>query len=165
MLAEYSRLTDKMFEFNLWANLELITFCSELSDEQLNVEAAGVFGKIHPSLVHLIHAEGNYLKRVTGSRPWEDELGWENMAMSELLAMAQLSGTLFIAMASETDLTIRHDVELNGDAYHFFNWTVLAQALYHGIEHRTQIKFLLTKLGLEHPELSVWDFMDAQSTA
>ena len=164
MFDDKINLIDKMFEFNLWANSMLIKFCSELTDEQLNVEIKGVFGKIQPTLVHLIRAEGNYLNRATGSRPWEDEIDWENMSMSELLTMAQLSGAQFIAIASEADLTVRHDIKLRGEPYHFFNWTVLLQALYHGIEHRTQIKFLLTRLGIEHPELSVWDFMDALST-
>jgi uncharacterized damage-inducible protein DinB len=37
----------------------------------------------------------------------------------------------------------------------------LLQALYHGIEHRTQIKMLLTQIGFAHPELAAWDFMDS----
>jgi uncharacterized damage-inducible protein DinB len=163
-LERQTNLIDKMFEFNLWANSELITFCSQLTDEQLAVEVQGVFGGIHSTFVHLIRAEGNYLNRVTGSRPWEDEPDWENISISELLALAQLSGAQLVATASKADPTVRHDVERRGEQYHFFNWTVLSQAFYHGIEHRTQIKFLLSKLGLEHPELSVWDFTDALST-
>ena len=35
------------------------------------------------------------------------------------------------------------------------------QAIYRGIEHRTQIKILLTQLGVEHRELSAWGFMSS----
>ena len=152
---------DKMFEFNLWANKQLIEFCGDLTDDQLIVEIDGVFGRIHPTLVHILRAEGNYLKRITGSRPWGEDLDWENMPMNELLGKAQLSGDQFIKIASKTDPAVRHDVELRGETFSFFNWTVLLQALYHGIEHRTQIKFLLTHLGIEHPELSAWDYVDS----
>ena len=156
-------LIDKMFEYNLWANTQLIELCSSLVDAQLEAETEGVFGRIQPTLVHIIRAEGGYLNRVTGARPWADDLDWDNMPMHELLAKAQLSGSQLIAIASKADPTIRHDIELQGKPYHFFNWTVLLQALYHGIEHRTQIKILLTQLGVEHPELAAWDYMEALS--
>ncbi len=155
---------DKMFAYNLWANTELIKLCSNLADEQLETEMAGVFGRIQPTLVHIIRAEGGYLNRLTGARPWADDLDWDNMPMSELLAKAQLSGNQFIAIASQVDPATRHDVEVQGKSYRFYNWTVLLQALYHGIEHRTQIKILLTQLGVEHPELAAWDYMDSLSS-
>jgi len=157
-------LVDKMFEYNLWANTKLIELCSNLASDQLEAETPGVFGQIHPTLVHIIRAEGNYLNRITGSRPWAEDLEWDNMPLGDLLAKAQLSGNQFIAIASKANPTVRHDVEVQGKPYFFFNWTVLLQALYHGIEHRTQIKFLLTQIGVEHPELAAWDYMDSLSS-
>jgi len=154
-------LVDKMFEFNLWANTQMLEICSELTDEQLAVEVEAVFGRIQPTLVHIIRAEGGYLNRVTGTRPWADDLDWETMLMSELKAMAQLSGKRLIEIAGKANLATRHETEWQDETYHFFNWTVLAQAFYHGVEHRTQIKILLTKLGVAHSDLSVWDYMDS----
>ena len=152
---------DKLFEYNLWANSQLIELCSGLDDDQMEITAEGVFGRIHPTLVHIIRAEGGYLNRLTGSRPWAEELDWDNMPMSDLLAMAQLSGNQFIAIAGKADPTTRYDIESQGKPYHFFNWTLLLQALYHGIEHRTQIKILLTHLGVDHPDLAAWDYMES----
>ena len=157
-------LTKKMFEYNLWANTQLIEICNALVDEQLEIEIDGVFGRIHPTLVHLIRAEGGYLNRLAGSRPWADDLEWDNMPMRGLLAKAQLSGNQFIAIAGTANPGTRHDIESEGKQIHFFNWTLLLQALYHGIEHRTQIKFMLTKLGVAHPELAAWDYLDSLST-
>lgn len=154
-------LINKMFEYNLWANTQLIEICSDLVDEQLETEIKGVFGRIHPTLVHFIRSEGGYVKRLTGSRLWADDLEWDNMPMSGLLAKAQLSGNRLIAIASKVNPTTRHDIEVQGKPYHFFNWTVLLQALYHGIEHRTQIKIRLTHLGVAHPELAAWDYMES----
>jgi uncharacterized damage-inducible protein DinB len=152
-------LINKMFEYNLWANTQLIEICSGLVDEQLDTEIEGVFGRIHPTLVHIIRAEGGYLNRLSGSRPWAEDFDWDHMPMSGLLEKAQLSGSQLIAIASKANPAIRHDVEGRGEQAHFFNWTVLLQALYHGIEHRTQIKILLTQLGVAHPELAAWDYM------
>ena len=149
---------DKMFEYNLWANTTLIKLCSGLTDEQLQVEVVGVFGQIQPTLVHLVRAEGGYLNRLTGAPLWADDLDWEAMSMDDLLQNAQLSGNKLIDVASEIDPEVIHTVDFPNFKGQFFNWTVVLQALYHGIEHRTQIKSLLTKLGVEHPELAAWDY-------
>ena len=157
-------LITKMFEYNLWANTQLIKVCSDLDDEQLEIEVEGVYGRIHPTLVHLLRAECGYLNRLIGSRPWADDLDWEDLPMSDLLAKAQLSGEQFIKIASKVNPTIRHEVEFEGKPYHFFNWTVLLQALQHGIEHRTHIKVLLTHLGVDHPDLDAWEYRDFLSS-
>lgn len=151
----------KMFEYNAWANEQLIELCGRLDDDQLEVEAAGVFGRIHPTLVHLVRAEGGYLNRLTGSRPWGEDVDWQNISFDDLLAKARLSGQRLCAVTSEVDPTIRHDVEWDGEKRHFFNWSVILQALYHGIEHRTQVKILLTNLGIDHPELAAWDYTES----
>ena len=157
-------LIKKMFEFNLWANTQLIELCSSLDDEQLQAEAEGVFGRIHPTLVHILRAEGGYLNRVFGARPWAEDLEWDDMSMSDLLANARLSGEKLIEVANSADPGTRHVIESQGKPFGFYNWTVLLQALYHGIEHRTQIKILLTHLGVEHSDLSAWDFVKSVSS-
>ena len=152
---------DKQFEYNLWANTQLIKLCSQLIPDQLDIEVEGVFGRIHPTLVHLIRAEGGYLNRLTGTRPWADDLDWESMTINDLLEKAQLSGRQLADIASKADPSVRHDVDFEGKPFYFFNWSVILQALYHGIEHRTQIKILLTQLGVEHPDLAAWDYMES----
>ena len=164
MQDDQANLISKMFEYHLWANTKLIEVCGSLTDEQLGVEAEGVFGRIHPTLVHIIRAEGNYLNRITGSRPWGDDLDLGKLALSELGELAQLSGNQLVEIAGKVDPEIRHDVEVQGAEFSFFNWTVLLQALYHGIEHRTQIKLLLTKIGIDHPELAAWDYVASLSS-
>ena len=152
---------DNMFEYNLWANTQLIELCKGLTDEQLKVEVKGVFGQIHPTLVHLVRAEGGYLNRLIGNRPWAEDLDWATMPMSTLLEMAQLSGKQLVEIASKVDPAKLHNVESQGRSFLFYNWTVVLQALYHGIEHRTQVKILLTQLGVEHPDLAAWDYVES----
>ena len=153
-------LIGQMFEYNLWANMQLIEVCGGLVGEQFEFELTGVYGKVQPTIAHIVRAEGGYLNRMTGSRPWADDLDWDTMPISKLLEYAQRSGQQLIAIADKVNPTVRHDVEYRGNPYHFYNWTVLLQALYHGIEHRTQIKILLTQLGVEHPELDAWHYME-----
>ena len=85
-------------------------------------------------------------------------ISWYNLSLEALQERAQVSGQRLVELAKQVKLAKEHDVKREGKQGIFFNWTVLVQALYHGIEHRTQIKVLLTKLGVEHPEFSGWDF-------
>jgi len=165
MQNDNNNLIDKMFEYNLWANTRLIELCEGLTDEQLEVESDGVYGRIHPTLVHILRAESNYLNRITGSRPWADDLDLSELSLGDLRQMARRSGSQLVEIASAADPAVQHEIESQGEWYTFCNWTVLLQALYHGIEHRTQIKFLLTKLGVEHPELAAWDYTDSLTSA
>jgi uncharacterized damage-inducible protein DinB len=42
---------------------------------------------------------------------------------------------------------------------------VLAQALHHGTDHRSQICTILTTLDVEPPELGLWDYAEATNRA
>ena len=156
-------LIDKQFEFNLWANTDIIKLCKALSEEQLSVEAEGVFGRIKPLLIHTIGAEGWYISRSTGQPNPAADVDWDNISWDDLLKQAQISGQGLVDTASGVELKTRHivDVDFQDDPIHFFNWTVLLQAILHGIEHRTQIKVLLTKLGVEHPDYSAWSYIES----
>lgn len=165
MAAERVNQINKMFEYNLWANMRLFEVCLQLSDEQLAIEVKGVYGRIKPTLAHIVSGEGAYIKHLTGTRPWPDNMEWDRLSISELLEKAQLSGRRLIEIASQVDPATRHDVEYEGEQGHFFNWTVVGQAYYHGVEHRTQVKILLTQLGVAHPELDVWDYTDSLSNS
>ncbi|MEM7114218.1 MAG: DinB family protein [Chloroflexota bacterium] len=156
-----AELLKKMFEYNLAANTRMIELCMNLSDEQLAVEAEGVYGQIKPLLVHTVRAEGGYIGRLTGKRPWAEDLDMDSLSLAELLEKAKVSGNRFVEIVGDVDPSKSHTVDAPwGEEYTFFNWTVVLQALYHGIEHRTQIKFLLTKLGVEHPDFAAWDYME-----
>lgn len=154
-------MIDKMFAYNLWANSTMIELCRGLSEAQLACEVEGVFGRIKPTITHLIRGEGGYLRRLTGSRPWADDLDWDNMTFDDLLAKAQISGTKLLEIASGVDPEQTHVYEDEDGRIVFYNWTVVLQALYHGIEHRTQVKAILTHLGVAHPDFAAWDYVES----
>lgn len=151
-------IIDEMFKYNLWANMTMFDICSQLTDEQLQVEAEGVYGRILPLLAHIVSGEAAYIRHLTGTRLWPIDFNWDRQSMEDLKTMAQQTGKRLIELASSTDPTVEHFVEEDGIKYRFERSTVVIQALYHGIEHRTQIKVLLTKIGVEHPEMAGWDF-------
>ena len=100
----------KMFEYNLAANIRMIELCMQLTKEQLTVEAAGVYGRIQPMLVHIVRAEGGYLGRLTGERPWPEDFDMDSLSLAELLEKAKLSGSKLIDIVDGVDPTQSHTV-------------------------------------------------------
>ena len=156
-------LIDKQFEFNLWANTQLIAICATLTEEQLMVESEGVFGRIQPTIVHMIQAESHYIRNLNGGTLiWPEDTDWATLSISDLLGMAQQSGEQLRTLANSVDPATRYEhVEEDGRTYILWAWTALAQALSHDGEHRTQLRILLTKLGVPHPDGSLWRFSEA----
>lgn len=49
-----------------------------------------------------------------------------------------------------------------GEAYTLPAWLLLAQAITHATEHRTQISAILTHQGIEPPSMDVWPYHEDQ---
>jgi uncharacterized damage-inducible protein DinB len=156
-----STYIEKLFEFNLWANTEIIRLCSTLDEEQLAVEAPGVYGRIHPTIAHIVRSEGVYLGDLGGEYLWTDKKDWDNLSFARLLEMAQQSGAALLQRAAVMDPDTHCEFVKGNERYEFPAWTVANQAINHGIEHRTQLRLLLTKLGVPHPGQSVWGFSES----
>ena len=97
-------LIDKQFEFNLWANTEIIKLCTSLDETQLSVEITGTFGDIRATISHMIQSEGIYLTDLGGEPLWPDDLDWHSISLSELLGMAKQSGTALRQVAISLDV-------------------------------------------------------------
>jgi len=154
-------LINKQFEFNLWANTEIIKICTSLDKTQLAVEIPGVYGKVQPTIAHIVRSEGTYLCDLGGDPLWTDEIEWGELSLTQLLEMAQKSGKALYEKATSIAPDTRCEFTEEGEQYVFPAWTVVNQAINHGIEHRTQLRLLLTKLGVPHPGQSVWGFAES----
>ena len=152
---------EKQFEANLKANIELITLCATLTDEQLTVEVEGIFGRIKPLITHIIQGEGNTLRDLSGASPWADDIDWNSLSFEQLLAMAQQSGSALCEVATHIDPDKVIHFEDDDEVAEFKAWVLINAEIHHGIEHRTQIHALLTKIGVTHPRQDGWGFADS----
>ena len=154
-------LIDKQFEANLKANKELIAICATLTDEQLVVEVEDIFGRIKPLIAHIVQGEGNALRDLSGTDYWAADTDWDSLNMEQMLEMAQQSGTALREYATQTDPDQVIHFEDDDEMADFKAWVLINEVIHHGIEHRTQLHALLTKLGVPHPRQDVWSFADS----
>lgn len=148
-----------LFAHNTWANLKLLNFCAGLSDAQLDTAAIGGYGSIRDTLRHIISAEVSYVDRVNGrlpARPLPPD-GFPGFEL--LIEAARWAGDelLLLALSATKDTRVRQ--RSPRQIYEYTLASLIAQALSHSTEHRTQIATIITQLGMEPPDMSGWTYM------
>jgi uncharacterized damage-inducible protein DinB len=146
------------FSHHVWATLRLIDVCMPLSDEQLATAVPGTYGSIIDTMRHLVGADASYLfvTSAGASAPIDEE----QMDLGQLRDAMQGDDAAWSQVLSQRSdpnevLMRRRD---DGSATKAPVSVRLAQALHHGTDHRSQICTALTTLGIEPPEIDVWDW-------
>jgi uncharacterized damage-inducible protein DinB len=148
------------FAHNAWATLRVLDACSQLTPEQLATTAPGTYGSILETLQHFVGSDAYYVSVINGGpiRVIEDED--KEYDLPALRALAEETQAAWSALL-ETDLDPDRDViryRDDGSESHASLGIRLAQALQHGTDHRSQIATALTTIGIEPPEIDVWEF-------
>jgi uncharacterized damage-inducible protein DinB len=147
-----------LFRHNLWANLRLLDACAALTDAQLGADAVGTRGSIADTLRHVIGNEEHYLGQITGRYP-DPPLPREGFAgFAALREHARASGEGLIAVAATAQATDVVQTEWQGRTENVQVGIILIQAINHATEHRTQIKTILTQIGVTPPEIDCWTY-------
>lgn len=156
-----SSLITKLFAHHRWANLKLLNFCERLTDEQLDSAVVGGFGSIRSTLPHIFGAEISYVTRVNGKRPPQPLVRGEFPTFALMKEVAQWTGNelLQLALTARTESMVQESFPEDGVIDEYPLTTLLTQAISHATEHRSQIATIITQLGLEPPDMSVWAYM------
>ncbi len=98
------------FHYNLWANVQLLDACSNLTDAQLDATTItkGVFGSVRETLMHLFRAEEGYVRHFnfTGPAPTPPLKEFTTFpGFDELRRRAERSGKELVAIAERANLS------------------------------------------------------------
>lgn len=149
----------KLFEHNIWANLQIIQACSVLSDEQLDAEPqSATKGSIRLTLLHLVASQQGYLSLLT--LPVEERLS-APPTYAKLQESARISGEGLLSLARDESNKPSKTRLQTKDGYLVEPWVVLVQAINHATEHREQIKSMLSALGVTPPDIDGWSYGEA----
>ena len=147
------------FQHHAWATERLIRHLGTLPEAALSATAAGVYGEVLPTLSHLLAADGRYLAYLEGvappSRPGPDATN-QLAELADQLRDQAVRWRVLLAHIGDVDVTL----PARGDRPELPHATnlLVAQALHHGDDHRTQICTVLTSNGYEAPDLDVWEY-------
>jgi uncharacterized damage-inducible protein DinB len=152
-------LSVEFFRHNALMNRRLVDACRHLTREQLGTTAAGTYGTIGATLVHIANSQVGYAARLSGNqRPeglTEDPFpGFEALAERFALGDAQLEK---LAEQAASDRDLQWTTETGGRLQMPAS-LLLLQAINHGTEHRSQVATMLTQLGVEPPGMDGWAY-------
>jgi uncharacterized damage-inducible protein DinB len=153
-----SSLLGDGFAHHTWATLQVMDACAALSTEQLETTVPGTYGSILDTMRHIVGADSGYLYRLSGERYPRIEA--EGMDLAELRAVMDRNAAAWPeVLGADPDpdefIEVRDD---DGTGYRAAKGIRLAQVLHHGTDHRSQICTALTSLGIEPPEIGVWEY-------
>jgi uncharacterized damage-inducible protein DinB len=146
------------FGHHVWATIRVLDACTGLDEAQLATIVAGTYGSIIGTLRHLVGGDVFYLDVLRGGTPEPFDEGTADIPT--LRAVMEAHGPVWQRLVAG-DLDPTTDVvefENSGFETHAPLGIRLAQALYHGTDHRSQVCTALTSLGIEPPAIQAWDF-------
>jgi uncharacterized damage-inducible protein DinB len=148
-----------LFEHNVWANQCLFDACEGLSDEQLDATIDGTFGSIRSTLMHIAGAQERFVTALGESGPVvvnRDRGPFPGLTV--LREDVRTSGEALVGLAARANSGATVTTTWRGEAYELPVWMLLAQAITHATEHRTQVSAILTHQGIEPPGMDVWTY-------
>jgi uncharacterized damage-inducible protein DinB len=150
-----------LFRHHRWANLGLLERCAPLGDAQLDATVAGTYGTIRDTLQHLVRAEQGYVSRITTGQRLQRPDDEPPMSMAQMAASLEETGDALIAWAGRVAAGDVVEIDWDGTMRDVPKAVLMAQAINHATEHRSQIMTILTQLGIEPPELDGWTYFEA----
>lgn len=154
----------RLFQHNLWANVQLLELCAGLTDAQLDATMIGTFGTIRETLTHIVTAERSYFTRISTGQRYQGPADAPPITVADLRALARKTGQGLIEWAPKVQPTDTVQIDWDGTMVAVPCTVLLTQAINHATEHRAQIMAILTQLGIQPPELDGWSYFDAHRT-
>src|SRR5258706_6501620 len=151
----------ELIRYNTWANQKVMAVCLTLNESQVSAPIPGAYGSIHRTFGHLLWAEADYIKRITGRAP-QPPFNWEEEpSLPELAAVVAQLGAAFLDVVQRVPpAQIVHEEE-EGKFLDYQAGQLFMQVINHGIEHRTNITTYLNSQGIALPEVDGWGYMFA----
>ncbi len=151
----------EFIRYHNWANQQVVAACVNLSDSQTLAKIPGAYGSIRVTVGHLLAAEADYIRRITGTAP-QPPFKWEDgPTLTEMSAFVAQVGEAFMDVIQRILPTQMVHEEEDGLTMDYQARHLFMQVINHGIEHRTNITTILSSLGLPTPEVDGWGYIGA----
>lgn len=146
------------FAHHVWATIRVLDACAALDDDQLAAIVPGTYGSIIDTVRHLVGGDVFYLDVLRAGNPEPfDEAASDIPTLRAVMEVHDAVWQRLVAGGLDPAADVI-EYEDSGYETHAPLGIRLAQALYHGTDHRSQVCTALTTLGIEPPGIQAWDF-------
>lgn len=154
-----------LFEYNYWANKQILNASSNVSRDQFDAQASFPYGGLHGTLFHIMEAEwawrmffenDNWDAPDLNLRDFPDLASLQERWLTEEHAMRAYMASL----SDEALTTHRYYTTNEGDARDRILWHCLVHVVNHGTQHRSEAAALLTDYGCSPGDLDFTRFLN-----
>ncbi len=148
------------FRAHSWANRKLLEFCEELAPEQLAATNPVTHWSMLATFTHVVSADGYYLSSLTGKGrivpAWneDEDAAWTIDVLRQRAAKVAAAWDEYLKTEDDSDRLL----VIDSGTFECRAGVLVAQALHHGVLHREQICESARLIGLEPPDLQVWEY-------
>jgi uncharacterized damage-inducible protein DinB len=152
-------LLDAAFAHHVWATIELIDACEQLSAAQLQHTVPGTRGPIIDTLIHLVESDAFDLA-IVGRRALADveDVGPEFGALRDAMRRNGAGWSAYLSGSPDPDELVTEVDPTDGFRRVASVGMRMAATLEHGADHRSQICTALTTLGTPPPQIGVMSY-------
>jgi uncharacterized damage-inducible protein DinB len=156
-----------LFEYDRWANAQLLNAVSELKPEEFVKDLGSSHRSVRDTLTHLISAEWIWLTRWKGSSPralWDPNEFPDLSSLKSKWTDTENDLKRFVSEMTEEQLTgILEYVNTRGETWRYPLWQTMEHLANHSTYHRGQIITMLRQLGARVPTTDFLVFFDVTS--
>ena len=145
------------FGHHVWATTRILDACASLEDAQLATTVPGTYGSIIDTLRHIVGGDVFYLDVLRGGEPEPFDEASSDIPTLRTVMAAHAAVWQRLVAGDLDPMTDVVEYEESGYETHAPLGIRLAQALYHGTDHRSQVCTALTTIGIEPPAIEPWD--------
>lgn len=153
---ELSGYFRSLFEYDAWANRQVLNAAALLSEEQLARPLNQSWGSVRGLLVHMMSAQWVWLNRLNGESPagMLKEADFQTLAAIEARWKTIQAGLHEYLLSQDAASLSReiHYANTRGQAFHLPAWQILAHLANHGTHHRGELATAFQALGVAHSE-------------
>ncbi len=129
----------EFFQYNHWANQELMGICMGLSDEIVPANNPGSYGSIRDTFAHILKAESSFLTRIHGVSPDPDFKGEDHPSLSQMAAYEDKLHKALLDTLQNIPATQNVHEEGKGWTFDYQARLIFMSVVYHRIAHRMDI--------------------------
>ena len=140
-----------LYEFNRWANAEVLDAVSALRPEQWTRDLKNSFPSVRNTLVHILWAEWIWLRRWKGVSPKSvfdpTEFATVDLLRTKWLEVEREQADFVTGLNEESLRAVIDYVNTRGESFAYPLWQMLQHVVNHSTYHRGQITMMLRQLG------------------
>jgi uncharacterized damage-inducible protein DinB len=145
----------RCFDHVGWATHQMLEHCLDLGEMALAAAAAGTYGTVHETLIHLIDSHAGYLQWLLQVEEVELAGGAEPDVVRQWLERARRDWRAYLEAGPD------HERSVPTRSRPAPAWVLTMQAVHHASEHLAHAGTILGANGLPVPDVDVWAYHTA----